>query len=225
MIEFQKLCLEYDRKVQALTDITLSIAQGECAFLLGPSGSGKSTMLKLLIRELKATSGRVLLKARDLATLKNSDVPELRRNIGFVPQDILLLPNKKVWENLAYAMRAAGHSAREVRKKVPDALERFGILHRANAFPHELSGGEAQRVAISRALINNPYLLLADEPTGHLDPTTSAEILGVLEDINSRGTTVLMATHDVHTISGKPRRVIRLENGLLKSDTMGLANA
>jgi cell division transport system ATP-binding protein len=222
VIEFQKVSLEYDRRVCALRDVSLSFDQGECVFLVGASGSGKSTLLKLIIRELKATSGRVLLRGRDLAALSEGSVPKLRRQIGFVPQDILLLPNKKVWENVAYAMRAAGHSFKEVKKRVPEFLDRFGILNRANARPSELSGGEQQRVAIARALVNNPQVLLADEPTGHLDPDTSADILNVLLDINSRGTTVLMATHDIATISQLHRRVITLERGHVIGDVCGL---
>lgn len=214
--------LSYDKRVTALRDINLAIGQGECVFLVGPSGSGKSTLLKLIIRELRPTSGRIMLRGRDIATIPARSVPDLRRKIGFVPQDILLLQNKKIWENLAYAMRAAGHSRREIRKRVPEFLERFGVLHRSQAFPSELSGGEQQRVAIARALINNPFLLLADEPTGHLDPATSMEILGILEDINNRGTTVLMATHDISTISQLQRRVVTLEQGCITSDRMGM---
>lgn len=222
MIEFQNVSLEYDRRVCALRDVSLSISQGECAFLVGASGSGKSTLLKLIIRELKATSGRVLLRGRDLAQLPGNAIPKLRRQIGFVPQDILLLPNKKVWENLAYAMRAAGHTQREVRNRVPEFLDRFGVLYRANAFPSELSGGEQQRVAIARALINNPLVLLADEPTGHLDPEMSADILGLLLDINNKGTTVLMATHDIMAISKLHRRVVTLSKGMIRGDMFGV---
>ena len=222
MIEFQNVSLNYDGRVSALKNINLAISQGECVFLVGSTGSGKSTLLKLIIREMKATSGKIVLNGRDLATLPSKGVPTLRRQIGFVPQDILLLPNKKVWENLSYAMRAAGHSRREVRKRVPEMLERFGVLHRAKAFPNELSGGEQQRVVIARALINNPVLLLADEPTGHLDPATSMEILTILEGINARGTTVLMASHDITTISQIKRRVVTLEAGEICGDTMGM---
>lgn len=211
--------LTYDGRVNALREINLAIAQGESVFLVGPSGSGKSTLLKLIIRELTATTGRVTLDGKDLAALRERAVPALRRQIGFIPQDILLLPNKKVWENLAYAMRAAGHSRREVRARVPDVLERFGILHRSQAFPSELSGGEQQRVAIARALINNPSLLLADEPTGHLDPATSVEILSLLDDVNGRGTTVLMATHDITSSSQFMKRTVTLEGGHIVGDT------
>ncbi len=202
--------------------MNLTIEQGEFVFLLGATGSGKSTMLRLIIREIIPTRGRVTWRGRDLATLTGNQVPQLRRQIGFVPQDISLLPNKTVYENLSYAMRAVGHTRREVRDKVPKMLERFGVLHRAEAFPSELSGGEQQRVAIARALINNPAVLLADEPTGHLDPDTSADILNVLDQINLRGTTVIMATHDIPTVRLLTRRVVRLEGGRVVSDTIGL---
>jgi cell division transport system ATP-binding protein len=223
VIEFQNVGLEYEGNVSALRGVNLAISQGEFVFLVGATGSGKSTLLKLLIRELRATSGRIMLNGRDLATIPIGQVPMLRRQIGFVPQDILLLPNKKVWENLAYAMRAAGHSRREVRKRVPEMLDRFGVLERAQAFPGALSGGEQQRVAIARALINNPTILLADEPTGHLDPATSREILGVLEEINHRGTTVAMATHDIGTIRQLERRVVTLDKGEVTSDCVGVS--
>ena len=221
MIEFRDVSLNYDGGVTALRGVNLLIQQGEFIFLVGPTGSGKSTLLKLIIRELKASEGRVTLKGRDLAATPERMVPSLRRRIGFVPQDIALLPDKKVWENLSYAMRAVGHTRREVRKRVPAALERFGILHRADAFPAALSLGEQQRVAIARALINSPSILLADEPTGHLDPETSLEIVGILDRINTRGATVVMATHDIQTVSQLKRRVIRLEHGEIVSDSTG----
>ncbi|MER3413299.1 MAG: cell division ATP-binding protein FtsE [Armatimonadota bacterium] len=223
MVEFQGVSLEYPCNVVALHEINLTIRQGEFVFLLGATGSGKSTLLKLLLRELKATSGRVMIQGRDLSMVSEKSVPLLRRQIGFVPQDIGLLPNKKVWENLAYAMRAAGHTKYEVRRRVPEFLERLNLLHRAGAFPRALSGGEQQRVAIARALVNNPTLLLADEPTGHLDPETSREILHILDDINTRGTTVVMATHDMPVVRLLPRRVIRLEGGKVFSDSIGLS--
>ena len=224
MIQFQNVSLEYERNRPALKDVDLTIEQGECVFLLGPSGSGKSSLIKLLLRELTATRGRVSIFGRDLATLRQGDIPRLRQRVGFVPQDILLLSAKTVYENLAYAMRAAGHSNKLVHRMVPEFLERFGILHKAKSFPAQLSGGEAQRVAIARALINSPRVLLADEPTGHLDPTMSADILGILTDINQRGTTVVMATHDVYSIEGLGKRVITLHHGELISDT-GRAHA
>lgn len=166
-----------------------------------------------------------MLGGRDLAVLPENAIPSLRRQIGFVPQDIGLLPNKKVWENLAYAMRTTGHTRREIRSRVPEMLERVGVLHRADAFPSQLSGGEQQRVAIARALIHSPALLLADEPTGHLDPDTSLEIIQLLEQVNMRGTTILMASHDMPTIGSLSRRVVRLESGRIVADSFGLINA
>jgi len=163
-----------------------------------------------------------MLGGRDLAALPENAVPALRRQIGFVPQDLGLLPNKKVWENLAYAMRATGHTRGEIRSRVPEMLERVGVLHRADAFPAQLSGGEQQRVSLARALIHSPALLLADEPTGHLDPDTSLEIIHLFEQVNMRGTTILMASHDMPTIGSLPRRVVRLESGRIVSDTFGL---
>jgi cell division transport system ATP-binding protein len=225
VVEFQDVSVEYAGDVLALNGINLTIQRGEFVFLLGQTGSGKSTLLKLLIREVKPTRGRVMLQGRDLSAIPEKSVPSLRRKIGFVPQDIGLLPNKKVWENLAYAMRAAGHSRYEVRKRVPEFLERLNLLHRSSAFPRALSGGEQQRVAIARALINNPVLLLADEPTGHLDPETSRDILSVLEDINTRGTTVIMATHDIPIVQQAAKRVVRLDAGTVVSDTFGLPEA
>lgn len=221
MIEFQNVTVEYGRTITALDGVNLSIGAGEFVFLVGATGSGKSTLLKLLIRELVPTRGRVIVNRRDIATIPQGSVSALRRQIGFIPQEIGLLPNKKIWENLGYAMRAAGHTRREARSRVPEFLERFGILDRADAFPRELSGGQQQRVAIARALINNPTLLLADEPTGHLDPETSLDIIGVLEQVNLRGTTVIMATHDVVTMETIQRRVIRLEEGKVISDSIG----
>jgi cell division transport system ATP-binding protein len=223
LIEFQNVTVEYPGPIFGLNGINLSIASGEFVFLVGQTGSGKSTLLKLLTRELKATKGRVMLEGRDIGLIQEAGVPALRRQIGFVPQEIGLLPNKKVWENLAYAMRAAGHTRREVRQRVPDFLERFGIILRAEAFPSQLSGGEQQRVAIARALVNSPKLLIADEPTGHLDPETSLDIIKVLEQVNSRGTTVVMATHDFATIETLQRRVVRLEAGCVVADTFGVA--
>ncbi|MDQ2986448.1 MAG: ATP-binding cassette domain-containing protein [Armatimonadota bacterium] len=221
MIQFQNVSLEYERNRPALRDVNLTIEQGECVFLLGPSGSGKSTILKLLLRELRATRGRVSVFGRDLSMLRVNDIPKLRQRVGFVPQDILLLSAKTVYENLAYAMRAAGHTNKMVHRMVPEFLERFGVLDKSRAFPSQLSGGEAQRVAIARALINQPRVLLADEPTGHLDPRMSDDILEILVDINQRGTTVVMATHDVYAIEKLNRRVVTMRLGEVVSDTGG----
>ena len=217
-IEFENVEVRFSEFVSGLRGISLSVQRGEFAFLVGSTGAGKSTMLKLLMRELKPTSGRLLLDGEDVGTIRDRDVPALRRKIGYVPQDFALLPRKRVWENVAYAMRAVGATRREVRRRVPEILEQVSILYRADAFPNELSGGEQQRVAIARALINNPSLLLADEPTGNLDPEHSWEIMELLQQVNLRGTTVLVATHDLMVVSRLAKRVVSLDNGRVASD-------
>lgn len=218
-IQYQNVEVRYTEFVAGLKGVNLSIDRGEFVFFVGRTGSGKSTMLKLLTREVVATSGRVTLTGRDLGAMRGGDIPSLRREMGIVPQDFALLPRKKVWENVGYAMRAVGASKREVRRRVPEILERVNILHRADAYPGELSGGEQQRVAIARALINNPSLLIADEPTGNLDPEHSWEIVEILRQLNLRGTTVLVASHDMLVIERAGGRIVRLENGLVASDT------
>jgi cell division transport system ATP-binding protein len=188
-------------------------------FFAGRSGAGKSTLIKLLTREVLQTRGDVRLQGRDIARVSQWDVHKLRRLMGVVPQDFALLPRKRVWENVAYAMRAVGHTRREVRRKVPDILEQVNVAHRADAYPHQLSGGEQQRVAIARALINNPPLLLADEPTGNLDPEHSWEIMEVLRSLNLKGTTVLVSSHDMPIVERMGKRVVTLDEGLVASDS------
>lgn len=189
-------------------------------FLCGPTGSGKSTLIKCLSREVWHTSGLVRISGRDLDKVPPRDVPLLRRQIGIVPQDFGLLPNKRVWENLGYAMRACGRTRKEVRNLVPEILERVNMLQRADAFPRELSGGEQQRVAIGRALINNPPLLLADEPTGNLDPDHSIDIMELLLQLNLRGTTVIVASHDIPIVERFGKRIVQMEHGRIVSDTL-----
>jgi cell division transport system ATP-binding protein len=203
-----------------LRGITLNIQKGEFVFLCGPTGSGKSTLIKCLTREVWHTSGHVTIAGRDLDRVPAKDVPLLRRQIGIVPQDFGLLPNKRVWENLGYAMRACGRTRREVRNLVPEILERVNMLQRADAFPRELSGGEQQRVAIGRALINNPPLLLADEPTGNLDPDHSIDIMELLLQLNLRGTTVIVASHDIPIVERFGKRIVQMEHGKIISDTL-----
>lgn len=203
----------YSELVHGLRGVSLEVEKGEFVFLCGQTGSGKSTLLKVLTREVLHTRGQVTLKGRDLATVTPHDVPLLRRQMGIIPQDFGLLPNKRVWENVAYAMRAVGRSKREVRQMVPEILDRVNILHRADAFPNELSGGEQQRVAIGRAMINNPPLLLADEPTGNLDPDHSIEIIDLLAQLNERGATVIVATHDMMIVNRMNKRIIRMDFG------------
>lgn len=217
-IVYDRVEARYSELVYGLHEVSLEIHRGDFVFFVGQTGAGKSTMLKLLSREVNASSGRVMLNGRDVGQIKESEVPMLRRELGIVPQDFALLPRKRVWENVAYAMRAIGASRREVRKRVPEILEQVNIGHRADAFPHELSGGEQQRVAIARALINNPPLLLADEPTGNLDPQHSWEIMEVLLHLNLRGTTILVASHDITVVTRTNKRIVTLAAGRIVSD-------
>lgn len=218
-VQFERVEVKFSDVVAGLRGVTLNIEKGEFVYLCGQTGSGKSTLIKCLTREVKHTKGRIVIGGRDIAEVTRQEVPLLRREMGIVPQDFGLLAGKTVWENVAYALRAMGKTRRQVRKAVPEILERVNILHRADALPKELSGGEQQRVAIGRALINNPPLLLADEPTGNLDPAHSMEIITLLEELNARGATVIVATHDMAVVEKFKKRVIRLEFGrILEED-------
>ena len=217
-IRFEDVHVAFRKGEGGLRGVSLAFARGEFAFLLGPTGAGKSTLLKLLSREVRPTGGRVLIHGLDVGRVREGGVARLRRQMGIVPQDNALLPRKRVWENVAYAMRAVGHSRREVRRRVPEVLEGVGIAHLAKAVPHALSGGEQQRVAIARALIANPPLLLVDEPTGHLDPEASWEIMELLRRVNARGTTVLVASHDVGVVQRLGKRTVRLVAGRVVED-------
>lgn len=218
-IAYENVEVRYTEFVYGLRDVSLNVQRGEFVFFVGRTGTGKSTLLKLLTREVRNTSGKVVLNGRDLTNLPDRAVPALRREMGVVPQDFALLPRKRVWENVAYAMRAVGHSRKEVRSKVPEILEQVKIGHRADAFPHELSGGEQQRVAIGRALINNPPLLLADEPTGNLDPEHSWEIMELLKELNLKGTTIMVASHDMLVVERMDKRIVKLESGQIQLDS------
>ena len=220
-ILLQDVHVEYPGHVSGLRHISLAIEKGDFVFLCGRTGAGKSTLLKLLSREIRPTRGTVTLDGENLARYRGSNVHLLRRRMGIVTQDFALLPRKRVWENVAYAMRAVGHSRREVRHRVPQILEQVSVGHRADAFPHQLSGGEQQRVAIGRALINDPPLLLADEPTGNLDLEHSWEIMELLMALNGRGTTVVVASHDTPVIERMRRRVVTLEAGEIVDDRAG----
>ncbi len=202
----------------ALDDVTLDVEKGEFVFLIGPSGSGKSTFMRLVLREDIATHGEVTVAGSDLNRMRQAKVPAHRRRLGCVFQDFRLLPNKTVEENVGFALEVIGRNRITVKKIVPEVLELVGLEGKARRFPHELSGGEQQRVAIARAFVNRPLLLLADEPTGNLDPDTSADIMLLLERINRTGTTVLMATHDNHIVDSMRRRVIELQLGKVVRD-------
>ena len=210
--------MEHRNHAGGLHGVTLEFQRGEFAFLVGPTGAGKTTLLKLLTREIRPTKGNVYLRDLNVGRVREGGVAKLRRQMGIVPQDNALLPRKRVWENVAYAMRAVGHTRREVRQRVPEVLEQVGIAGRADSYPAQLSGGEQQRVAIARALIANPPLLLADEPTGHLDPETSWEIMELLRRLNGRGTTVLVASHDMGVVERMAKRTVILLNGRVREN-------
>jgi len=218
MIRFEDVNKTYKGEVVALRDVSLEILKGEFVFLVGPSGSGKSTFLKLLLRDEVATEGKVLVAGRDIGRLGSWKVPQLRRNIGCVFQDFKLLPNKTVYENVAFALEVIGRPKHIVRTQVPQILDLVGLTKKAQNFPTELSGGEQQRVSIARAFVNRPLILLADEPTGNLDPATTVGIMRLLDRINRTGTTVVMATHDQRIVDAMRRRVIELDRGTLVRD-------
>jgi cell division transport system ATP-binding protein len=214
---------EYPNGKLALRDVDLVIPEGDFVFLVGPSGAGKSTLIKLLIRDELATRGEVVLDGQDVARLGRRQVPKMRRKIGIIFQDFKLLPSKTVFENVAFALEVTGASRREIRNRVPKLLSLVGLQDHQTHLPTQLSGGEQQRTAIARALVHDPALLIADEPTGNLDPVTSWEIIQLLIHINAMGTTVLMATHNQEIVNAMRRRVLALENGNLVRDESGAA--
>jgi len=218
LIQFYNVTKVYAPHITALDNISVKIDKGEFVFLVGPSGAGKSTFIRLLFREDIPTKGQILIGGRSIARLKRSEVPFLRRNIGIVFQDFRLLPEWTVMENVAFALRVIEVPAREIKARVEKALAQVGLSYRARMFPHQLSGGEQQRAAIARAIVNNPRILVADEPTGNLDPGTSREIMKLLEDINHLGTTVIMATHAWDIVNSMRKRVIALQEGRLVRD-------
>ena len=218
MIVFDNVTKVYEPDVVALDDVTFHIDKGEFVFVVGASGSGKSTLVRLLLKELEASEGKIVVGGRDLTRLKRSKVPMLRRNIGCVFQDFKLLPNRTAAENVAYALKVQGESRGSIRKKVPEVLSMVGLSNRMNSLPDELSGGEQQRVSIARAFVNHPPLLVCDEPTGNLDPDTSVGIMQLLYRINMSGTTILMVTHDREMVDKMRKRVIQLEGGRLARD-------
>jgi cell division transport system ATP-binding protein len=218
MIETKRVSLTYDNGVQALRDVSVQIEKGEFVFIVGATGSGKSTFLKLINRELVPTAGRVLVAGHDLTAMSMGTVPILRRSVGVVFQDFRLLPYRTVWENVAFALHVLGVPGREVRRRVGAALELVNLTGKINAFPHQLSGGEQQRASIARAIVNHPPILVADEPTGNLDPDTSWDIIKLLAKINLNGTTVVVASHDKFIVDRLRRRVLEFEGGKVVRD-------
>ncbi|HEY7464306.1 MAG TPA: cell division ATP-binding protein FtsE [Candidatus Limnocylindria bacterium] len=215
--------MTYPNGKVALADVNVAIPPGDFVFLVGPSGAGKSTFIRLLIREQLPTSGKVVVAGKDLARMRRREVPKLRRRIGIVFQDFRLLPAKTVFENVAFALEVTGSSRAEIRRRVPQLLNLVGLHEHDDHLPTQLSGGEQQRVAIARALVHDPAMLIADEPTGNLDPVTSWEIIQLLIQINGLGTTVLMATHNQEIVNAMRRRVLALEHGMLVRDESGAA--
>ena len=218
VIAFENVTKTYGESIVGLRDLSVSIARGEWVFLVGPSGSGKSTFIKLLLKEFDPSKGAVLVGGRNLGKLRRSKVPQLRRNMGCVFQDFKLLPNRNVYQNVAYALEVQGKPREDIEEKVPEMLSLVGLGEKLERFPHELSGGEQQRVSIARAFVNHPPILICDEPTGNLDPDTSVGIMQLLYRINRSGTTVVMATHDREMVDKMRRRVIALEHGRLVRD-------
>lgn len=218
IIEMKGVTKKYGRANTVLRGLDLTIGLGEFVYLVGPSGAGKSSLLKLLYREEKVTKGSLRVARFDLTKMKKKDIPVLRRSLGVVFQDYKLLSQKTVYENVAFAMEVIGKSRKEIKKRVPEVLELVGLKHKQRSFPRQLSGGEQQRVAIARAIVNHPKVLIADEPTGNLDPEIAWEIMQLLERINLHGTTVIMATHNSQIVNNLRHRVIALEEGRIVRD-------
>lgn len=219
MIEFKNVSKVYNNGTEALRNLSLSIAKGEFVFIVGSSGAGKSTFLKLIMREEVPNSGEIVVNGRKLSTVRKRDVPYLRRTMGIVFQDFRLIDKMTVYDNVAFAMHIVGASDREIRKRVPYVLGLVGLEKKMDSRPTELSGGEQQRVGLARALVNNPSMIVADEPTGNVDPAMSYEIVELLTEINRRGTTVLMVTHEHDLVKRFPRRVIEIQGGTVVGDT------
>ncbi len=218
MIEFKNVTVIYDKNIVGLDDVSFTINDGEFVFLVGKTGAGKSSAIKLLTGEIKPTSGDVIVDGIVVNRLKRRKIPYLRRAQGVVFQDFRLLPNKTVYENVAFAMEITGKKKKDIQRKVPKILSLVGLSERANNYPNEISGGEQQRVSIARALVNSPSLIIADEPTGNLDVETSTEVMNLFEEINKMGTTIVMVTHSEKIVNDMQRRVIQLENGVLVRD-------
>lgn len=221
MIQMNNVVKKYPNGVVASNGITVEIKQGEFVYVVGPSGAGKSTFIKLMYREEKPTSGGVIVNGINLTTLKDNRVPHLRRQLGVVFQDFKLLPRLNVYENVAFALEVIEEHPKIIRKRVMEVLELVGLKHKVRMFPNELSGGEQQRVSIARSIVNMPKVMIADEPTGNLDPETSWEIMNIFEEINARGTTIIMATHNREIVNASRKRVIAIEGGLIVRDEYG----
>ena len=233
MIEFNNVSKIYNNNVKALSDVSVKIDSGDFVFLVGPSGSGKSTFIKMLLKEIEPTMGNITVADKKLSEIKRNQIPYYRRKIGMVFQDFRLIPTLNVYENIvfpveldgnvAFAMRVVEASQKEIRKRVPMVLSLVGLSHKYKMFPNELSGGEQQRVSLARAIVNNPSVLIADEPTGNLDPDTAKEIMELLEDINRSGTTIVMATHAKDIVDSMKKRVIAIEKGsIVRDDRKGM---
>lgn len=221
MLEFVHVDKTYKNKVCALNDCNFKIEQGEFVFLIGPSGAGKSTITKLILKEINPDRGKIYLYGEDITRLKARKVPKLRQSIGMVFQDFKLLENKTVYQNIKYVMQILGKSSSEIKSTIDTVLDLVNLKDKKNAYPHELSGGEMQRVCIARSMVNKPKLLIADEPTGNLDPVTSMDIANALVRINERGTTVMMITHEKDIVNKLQKRVIQLDKGIVVRDEEG----
>ncbi|GEL76517.1 cell division ATP-binding protein FtsE [Tenuibacillus multivorans] len=218
MIEMKKVFKLYSNGVTALNGVDASISQGDFVYVVGPSGAGKTSFIKMMYREELPSKGQVYINGVELSSLKHKEIPFLRRDVGVIFQDFKLLPRKTVYENVAFALEVIEENPRKIRRRVMDVLDKVGIKHKARFIPAQLSGGEQQRVSIARAIINNPKLVIADEPTGNLDPDTSWEIMKIFDEINSSGTTVIMATHSKDIVNQMKKRVIAMENGQIVRD-------
>ena len=218
MIELTNVKKEYSKGVAALNGVSLTIEQGEFVFVVGDSGSGKSTLIRLIMKELEPTEGKIVVNGKDLTRMRHKHVAKYRRNLGVVFQDFRLLKDRNIYENIAFALRVTETPTRIIKQKVPAALSLVGLAQKYKAYPKQLSGGEQQRVAIARAIVNEPAILLADEPTGNLDPTNSWEIMSLLKEANERGTTVLVLTHNQEIVNEMNERVITMKQGVIVSD-------
>ena len=221
MIEFKNVSKTYDTGTEAVHNANFNIEKGDIAFLVGASGSGKSTLIKLILKEEEPTSGNIIINGKDTTFLKQNRIPYLRRSMGVVFQDFRLLADKTVYDNVAFAMYIVRATPRHIRRQVPMVLSLVGLSGKAKVYPHELSGGEQQRVALARALVNNPAMIIADEPTGNLDPETAWDIMNLLNDINLRGTTVVVATHAKDIVDKMNKRVIQINKGNIVRDSKG----